>query len=188
MMVGPAFTVAYGPRTTDTGTVGDYIDSIPRRSVVVISNQARVDCTVWGDLLTYRAVQTGLAGTVIDGAFRDVDIIEELGYPMYARQPFMVTGKGRVELVATMVPVTIGGVEVLPRDLICADGSGVVAIPSADVDEVVEAAEGIAAAEARILVLMKNGESLESARQEVVYHLLQQHDRATTTRDVGVPE
>ena len=51
-MVGRAYTVKYLPVAQDKGTVGDYIDDVPAGSVVVLDNAGRLDCTVWGDILT----------------------------------------------------------------------------------------------------------------------------------------
>jgi 4-hydroxy-4-methyl-2-oxoglutarate aldolase len=37
-ILGPAFTVRYGPAGQDGGTVGDYIDDVPAGAVVVLDN------------------------------------------------------------------------------------------------------------------------------------------------------
>ena len=52
VVVGPAFTVKYVPATMPPGTVGDFIDDVAEGDVVVIDNDGRTDCTVWGDILT----------------------------------------------------------------------------------------------------------------------------------------
>src|SRR5437899_752311 len=69
--VGPAFTVKYVPASNPPGTVGDFIDDVAPGDVIVIDNDGRTDCTVWGDIMTQYAVQRGIAGTVIDGVCRD---------------------------------------------------------------------------------------------------------------------
>ena len=66
-LCGPAFTVRYVTAGSPPGTVGDYLDDVPPGGVVVLDNGGRVDCTVWGDILTAMANQRGVAGTVIDG-------------------------------------------------------------------------------------------------------------------------
>jgi 4-hydroxy-4-methyl-2-oxoglutarate aldolase len=175
MIAGPAFTVSYRDVTsTAAGTVGDYIDDVIPGSVVVIVNRGRTDCTVWGDLLTRKSHRAGLVATVIDGVFRDVEVAESLGYPIYARDSFMVTGKDRVAMEATMVPVTFGDVTIEPGDIICADRSGVVAVPYGIITDVLRAATEIAAAESRIIEMIEAGGRLDRARQEVGYHQLQQ--------------
>ena len=94
----------------------------------MLDNGGRTDCTVWGDILTAVAHQRGIAGTVIDGVSRDVRRALELGYPIYSRGRFMRTGKDRVEVAEVGGPVTIGGVQVAPGDLLVGDDDGVVAI------------------------------------------------------------
>ena len=49
---GPAFTVHNMPVDIHGGSVGDYIDDVPEGAVICIDNAGRLDCTVWGDILT----------------------------------------------------------------------------------------------------------------------------------------
>lgn len=84
-------------------------------SVVVIDNAGRLDATIWGDILTMVAHRRGIAGTVIDGVCRDISRAWNLGYPIFARDNTMRTGKDRVDLDQINVPVSIGGVRVAPE-------------------------------------------------------------------------
>ena len=54
-IVGPAFTVKYVPASHPPGTVGDFIDDVAEGDIVVIDNDGRTDCTVWGDIMTPRS-------------------------------------------------------------------------------------------------------------------------------------
>ena len=47
-MVGTAYTVRYIPIGAVKGTVGDYIEDVLPGDVIVLDNNARTDCTVWG--------------------------------------------------------------------------------------------------------------------------------------------
>ena len=126
-LAGRAYTIQYGPLDADNpGTVGDFIDKLDEGTVVVIDNGGREDATVWGDILTFLADKKKLAGTVIDGACRDVHLCLELGYPIYSRSYSMRTGKDRVQVDGEQVPVNIGDARVLPGDLIRGDADGVV--------------------------------------------------------------
>lgn len=172
-LAGRAYTVRYVAAGTPPGTVGDYLDDVPPGDVVVLDNGGRTDCTVWGDILTALAHDKGVVGTVIDGVCRDVRRALDVGYPMFSRGRFMRTGKDRVEVAAVAVPVTIGGVQVRPGDLLVGDDDGVVAI-AADVEEQVLAiAAEIADREERILAAALGGASLAAARAEFGYHDLQ---------------
>ena len=175
-LAGRAFTLAYAPVGHPVGTVGDFIDDVPEGGVVVIDNGGRPDATVWGDILTFTANKRGLGGTVIDGACRDTHLALDLGYPMYSRSYSMRTGKDRVQLDATQVVVTIGDVRVSPGDIMRGDSDGVVAIPRDRVDEVLNTAEEIDAAEGRIRDAIAGGLRLDEARKQQQYHLLQRRE------------
>src|SRR5262249_17589090 len=70
---GRAFTLRYRPTgLVDRGNVGDYIDDVPPGDIVVLDNAGRLDCTVWGDILTAVSSRRGVGGTVIHGVCRDV--------------------------------------------------------------------------------------------------------------------
>ena len=91
-VVGSAFTVKYVPANDPPGTVGDFIDDVAPGDVVVIDNDGRTDCTVWGDIMTQYAGLRGIAATVIDGVCRDVN--KALG-DILAESP-MPTRRGKV--------------------------------------------------------------------------------------------
>lgn len=172
-MAGRAWTLKYGPAGNPPGTVGDYIDDIPAGTVIVLDNDGREDCTVWGDILTEIASRKGIAGTLIDGINRDVSLCLELDYPIYSRDHWMRTGKDRVQVEATQVPVNIGNVRVCPGDLVRGDADGVVVVPAAFEDQVLAAAEEIQAAEDAIRASVREGMSLREAREKHRYHQLQ---------------
>jgi regulator of RNase E activity RraA len=172
-MAGRAWTLRYGPAGHPAGTVGDYIDDLPPGTVIVLDNGGREDCTVWGDILTEIASRKGIAGTLIDGINRDVSLCLELEYPVFSRDHWMRTGKDRVQVEATQVPVNIGNVRVCPGDLVRGDADGVVVIPEAFEDKVLDAAEQIQSAEDAIRDSVRNGMSLREARAKHKYHALQ---------------
>jgi regulator of RNase E activity RraA len=177
-MAGRAWTLRYGPAGDPPGTVGDYIDDLPAGTVVVLDNQGRDDATVWGDILTQVAHQKGIAGTLIDGVNRDVALALDLGYPIYSRDHWMRTGKDRVQVEATGVPVNIGGVRVCPGDLVRGDADGVVVLPQAREAEVLDIAERVQAAEDAIRRSVRDGMSLREARAQHGYHRLQTREKA----------
>lgn len=172
-LAGRAFTGQYQPVDVDGGTVGDYIDDVPVGSVVVLDNAGRTDATVWGDILTLVASRRGIAGTVIDGVCRDTSRSVELDYPVFARGRWMRTGKDRVQMVATQVPVTLGRVRVRPGDIVIGDGDGVVVVPRDREAEVLAAVLAIEEAEAHIRARLDEGVSLREARSQLGYHTLQ---------------
>lgn len=177
-MTGRAYTLFYGPAGKPAGTVGDFIDDVPPGSVLVLDNGGRDDATVWGDILTEIAHRRGMAGTVIDGICRDVAMCLRLGYPIYSRGHWMRTGKDRVQLEATQVPVNIGDVRVAPGDLVRGDADGVVILPREHEAEILDLAESIERAEDEIREAVRGGMRLDEARARFRYHQLQRREDA----------
>lgn len=172
-LCGQAFTIHYVPCGTVKGTVGDFIDDILPGEVAVIDNGGRDDCTVWGDIMSIYATQKGIAGTVIDGVCRDINVIRELKYPIFTKGTYMVTGKDRVYVDRVNEPVNIAGIQVKPGDLLRGDNTGVVVVPFERVEEVLAVAKEIETVEQKIVSKIKEGMSLKQARQETGYHKLQ---------------
>jgi regulator of RNase E activity RraA len=168
---GFAYTVQYQPVSDSQGfkNAANYIDDVPPGSIIVSSNDGRSDCTVWGDILTTVAAGKKINGTVIDGAARDLDAIQALNYPLFSRAVFMQSGKNRVQLSGTQIPVVISGVTIHSGDLIVCDGNGCVAIPRDLISEVYIRALNIDQTERRIIAAVQGGESLAEARQRHRY-------------------
>jgi len=173
IICGRAFTVRYVPCGPVKGTVGDFLDDVPAGRVVVLDNGGRDYCTVWGDIMSLVARRNKLAGTVIDGVCRDVPEIVKLGYPVFSKGAYMVTGKDRVEAAEVGGPVAVSGVRVQSLDLILGDDSGVVVIPREGEDRVLAAALEIAEAERRLREEIEGGATLRASREKLNYHRLQ---------------
>ncbi len=172
-MAGRAFTILYGPAGNPPGTVGDYIDDVAPGSIIVLDNGGRTDATVWGDILTEIAHRRQLAGTVIDGINRDVSLCLQLNYPIYSRGHWMRTGKDRVQVEGTNVPVNIGNARACAGDILRGDADGVLVIPRSHEEQVLATAEEIEAAESKIRDALRSGMRLDEARKQFRYHQLQ---------------
>lgn len=171
--IGPAFTIHYVPAGQPAGSVGNFIDDVGEGDVIVIDNHGRLDCTVWGDIMTQYAGLRGIAGTVIDGVCRDVNRAITDNYPLFSAGHWMRTGKDRVEVGAINEPIGIGGVRVKPRDIVIADANGVVFVPRDRAREVAEVARWIEKSEAGIREMIVGGATLAQAREVFKYHQLQ---------------
>lgn len=172
-IAGRAFTVKYGPVSIEKGTVGDFIDDVKPGEIVVIDNQGRLDCTVWGDIMTGVAKHKGIAGTVIDGVCRDTNRILELDYPVFSSNRYMRTGKDRVQVDSIGEAVSIANIRVRPGDIIVGDSDGVVVIPQEMEEQVLSVAIEIEGAEHQIRLATEKGMSLKEARSYYNYHNLQ---------------
>jgi regulator of RNase E activity RraA len=175
--LGPAYTVRFVPASKPVSTVGDMQEGVPEGAVVVIDNDGRTDCTIWGDILTELALIKGWSGAVIDGVCRDVGFAIEKDFGIFSRGRFMRTGKDRVELDAINETVSIGGVKVKPGDIVIGDSDGVIVVPKEHAAEVSKVAWRIAQSENAIRNEIRKGTSLMEARKKFGYHTLQRHDQ-----------
>jgi 4-hydroxy-4-methyl-2-oxoglutarate aldolase len=80
----------------------------------------------------------GLAGVVIDGAWRDVDEVADLGVPIFGRGE-SVLSPIKSHLGEINVAVCCGGVVVDAGDVVFGDSSGLAVIPRRHADQVVQA-------------------------------------------------
>lgn len=171
-LIGPAYTIQYSPYQKIDGEfkkAADYIDNIPAHAVIVIDNQARVDCTVWGGILTRAALIKEISGTVVNGAVRDVNQIRDTGYPLFCIGQTMRSGKNRVHKTGEQCPIIINDITIYPGDFIVGDDHGVIKIPAHMIDEVCRKAHAIQRTEKKIIASINNGARLEKARQEHFY-------------------
>lgn len=173
-LYGLAFTVRFAPIDPfKPGTVGDFIDTLAPGTVAVLDNGGRRDATVWGGILSRLAAHKGLAGTVVHGVCRDTAEADEVGYPLYANDRFMRTGKDRVQVEAYQEPVMLGDVRVRAGDLVVGDADGIVIVPRLRMQEVLTRALATREVEEQILQAALGGLALTEARQKFKYHTLQ---------------
>ncbi|RLI15785.1 MAG: bifunctional hexulose-6-phosphate synthase/ribonuclease regulator [Candidatus Hecatellales archaeon] len=155
-MVGQAFTVRTFPG--DWAKPIEAIEQAKPGEIIVIEAQGRGKA-IWGELATYSAVGRRLGGVVIDGAVRDVEVIRQLSFPVYAREITPTAGdpKGFGEIG---VEITCGGVKVKPGDWVVGDDNGVVVIPEEQAVEIANRAEDVREKEERIRAEIKAGSTL----------------------------
>ena len=94
--------------------------------------------SVLGGIGAHSAVRAELAGCIVDGGIRDLEQIQSLGLPVWARTLTPRTGKWRVEAVAINQPVACGGVQVHAGDLVIADETGICFVPIAVADAAID--------------------------------------------------
>jgi 4-hydroxy-4-methyl-2-oxoglutarate aldolase len=161
-IVGRAVTVKIKPvglqqPTQHLGTPA--IDAAQPGDIIVIDNGGQRQFSTWGGLLSLSAKIKGLSGVVIDGACRDIDEARDLQFPVYARGVVPMTARGRVMQDSFNQEIQFAGVQVHPGDLVIADGSGVVFIPSEKEEEVLDAAEMVFNKEAQMAEGIRKGSS-----------------------------
>ncbi|MGA8312896.1 MAG: hypothetical protein WB755_22915 [Terriglobales bacterium] len=156
-MVGRAFTVQFMPQRSDVDSVAKA--KAKARGIPRLTNQTAIDMlrpgdvlvvdlfgkkvngTIVGDNLFYYVMQaTHGGGLVVDGSVRDLDGLSEIDMPAYFRS-VDPTPIGNVMLTGINIPIRIGGVTVMPGDLVVGDREGVYFIPPQAVKDVLDHAD-----------------------------------------------
>jgi regulator of RNase E activity RraA len=136
MVVGPAYTVRCAPRRGSDGlgkNLYQIIRECKKGDVLVIEALGTHTSVFGGNIATCGDVQ-GLAGIITDGRCRDFGESSKLHMGVFCRGP-TVRLPNDLEIVAQDIPVSCGGAQVNPKDIIVADIDGVCVIPSSKIEQ-----------------------------------------------------
>ncbi|MDQ0314494.1 RraA family protein [Amorphus orientalis] len=107
---------------------------------------------------------------IVDGAGRDTDELEDIGWPIWTRaftpHRTHTMFSGRKEELSINVPIQCGGVPVNPGDFIVADLMGVTDVPLARAEEIVAQAGEQAEREERTRKWVAKGKTIEDLLAE----------------------
>jgi len=109
------------------------------------------------------ARERGCTGAVVDGGVRDVDFINAMKYPVFARFKCSASSIGRWDISECQVPVKIGDTIIRPGDFVFGDTDGVVIVPQAIILEVLVAAEDVYQREGSMREQLRQGVSIKDA-------------------------
>lgn len=159
MLAIPEFHIPEEPYQTQI----DATDALKTGDVVVAHCSNVTDSAFWGELFSTASKSRGAVGAVIDGYVRDVRKIQKLGFPVFATGYRPINSKGRCTVSAYDVPIDCCGVKVYSGDIIFAEIDGVVVIPQAVADEVIQQAHETASKENKMRAEIMAGSSLRAA-------------------------
>lgn len=156
-LCGPAVTV-HSPGGDNLWIHRALYVARPGDVLVVYANEVH-DYGYWGEIMSTAAQVRGLGGLVIAGGVRDIDLLERIGFPVFATG-LCIRGTGKDHLARGWVnhPVLMGDITVHAGDLVLGDRDGVVVIGRERAAEVVQAAEQREAKEADVLKRIAAGE------------------------------
>ena len=167
-IVGPALTVRNIQRSaqihraaldkTNTQGESEAHNLAEAGDVLVIEGVA--GCSNMGGQSATVARRQGFIGAVVDGTVRDPQQYREMGWPVWCRGFTPITGKWRMQTVEINGTVQIGGVQVSPGDLVCADEAGIAFVPHERAAEVLDVARKIDAGDTKRKADIEKGASV----------------------------
>ena len=92
----------------------------------------------FGELNASMAIRCGASGTIVNGPTRDSAATRLLNFPVFARGLAAQDIRGRGTVDGLNVPIEVGGQTVNPGTLVFADAEGLVCIPKAIENDVIE--------------------------------------------------
>jgi regulator of RNase E activity RraA len=171
---GRAVTVEMAPGGVDGGFDALYalLSEDLDGAVLVIAGMREVGGAVWGQILSRAAQRRGAIAVLVDGAVRDVSLLEAERLPVWASAEHTAGAPGQAHVIATRGTVRVGAAAIDDQDLVVADAAGAVRLPRAHADVLLDCAHQLAAAEERVLEDLASGLRLNQA-----YH----HKKAAQT-------
>lgn len=153
---GYARTVRCGQ--DDNLGVHEALDALQPGEVLVATMPVAGPIALVGELLAVQARARGARALLIDAAVRDIDELQALGLPVWAR---WVSSRGALKATPGehQAVVDLGGTKITPGDLLVLDGDGVVVVTPDRMADVLAASEGRAAAEQTHLQRLAAGEA-----------------------------
>jgi 4-hydroxy-4-methyl-2-oxoglutarate aldolase len=130
---GPARTVRCGQ--DDNLMVHAAMARLQPGEVLVLTMPAPAAVALVGDLLATQATARGAAAILVDAAVRDSEELARIGLPVWARW-IRSRGATKTEVGELDVPVTVGGQEIRPGDLVVLDADGATVVAAERAEEV----------------------------------------------------
>jgi len=133
--------------------------------VYIVHSEGSNSIATWGEIMSKTARSKGSRGAITDGAVRDTPRILNLHprFQIFARNITPLDAKGRLEYIEYNIPITCGGVEVTPGDLVLADHDGIVVLPREKVGKIITNCEKRYAIETKVGNMVKRKMSVFDA-------------------------
>ncbi|YCK84051.1 fumarylacetoacetate hydrolase family protein [Arthrobacter sp. D3-18] len=168
-VVGLARTLRYVPNREDLFKThgGGFnaqkraIDSVNEGEILVMEARGEKGTGTVGDILALRAQVRGAAAIITDGGVRDYSAVADLEMPTYFANPHpAVLGRRHIPW-DTDITIACGGATVQPGDIIVADSDGILVIPPAIAEELVDDCIQQEKEETFILQMVQEGNSVD---------------------------
>lgn len=165
-LAGKAMTVlmtdVYGKQEKPFGYLTEALDQLEKNEIYIAAGGTR-RCAYWGELLTATARTRGAASAVLDGWHRDTPQVLAQNWPVFSAGCYAQDSSVRTQVTQFRCPIEIGGVNILPGDIIFGDVDGVLIIPQGVVEETVSLALEKASGEKLVRKAIEGGMSATEA-------------------------
>jgi len=139
--IGRAVTLLNSPDNNENDPydlVIRYIDAMSPGTILVTTGTEHLETGIMGELTATALRIRGCRGAIVNGYTRDARKLMEMDYPTFAWGASPIDTTGRARVVETNISVTIGGITILPGNIVFADMDGIIVIPKAIEKEVVQ--------------------------------------------------
>lgn len=140
-VVGTAVTVAIP--SSDSTLLHHAVGLVRPGDFLVVDRLGDDRHACWGGGVTVAAKAAGVVGAVVDGPCTDTEEIEASSFALWARGVSPITTRLHDLGGGLNVPVSCGGVAVMPGDVVLADASGVLVLPREEALAIAEKALAI---------------------------------------------
>lgn len=153
VLVGPAVTISFLPVRKDLmdpqkHSLGPAIyraiaEHQARGAVLVMASNGYRQTSLGGGTKLSRVENLGMAGILADGMLRDFEELSTYNFATYCHGETVRAGGNEIQPYLADVPVAVGGVTVVPGDVIFAKGSTAVVIPGAEAEAILTKARQV---------------------------------------------
>lgn len=133
------------------------VDSCQPGDVLIAAAGGSNRSGIWGELLSTAARNSGCVGVIVHGGVRDIDKMRAMQFPVFATSKNPYDSQNRQRVIDMDVTVEIDGVRFSPGDIVMADEDGIVVVPKAIEQDVIQAALNKVSAENVTRDAIKNG-------------------------------
>ena len=163
---GFAFTIKWikDPTTERAPHIGEkMLGSYFKNAILIVETGSDPYSGYLGELNTHAMMRNSVRASVIDGGARDSGFVKLMDFPVFCKFRSPVDAYSQRSLYGWHIPISINGVNIEPMDVIVGDSDGVIVIPKAVAEEVLEKIEARKDFENKLRELIKSGLSPEEA-------------------------
>ena len=170
--VGYAVTCVYGlPDPNFSGRLSfldvvDALDAAPGPTVLVLEQKFPPEIApkvgLAGEIMTTTMQAVGCVGCVSNGPSRDIDAIRKMGFQYLLTG--ISAGHGEFAVQSVNAPVSVGGMDVAPGEIVHMDENGAVKFPADKLQAVLDNAKSLLDGEDAQLSAIRNASSAEEIR------------------------